>query len=131
MIAPMKFKVMTPTALACEGDAVTISVPTVSGWWTFLPRHRDMVTIVVPGVLTWKGTDNVVIKVAIDEGILTKRKGSITVASRHAAVGTTIEELHRIIADQFAKENEKEKRMHSVIALLEGDFLRRFVGPFS
>ena len=128
MTGAMRLRVLTPSALLCETEATKVHVQTVSGWWTFLPAHRDMVTLVVPGILTCTGPAEAVLLIAMSEGLLAKRKGDVTLSVRHAVSGGTAEELLRIVKEQYTGEDDAEAGMARIIARLESDFVRCFVG---
>jgi F-type H+-transporting ATPase subunit epsilon len=120
-------QIVTPLDTAWTGTCGKVSVQTTGGWWTFLPRHREMVALVVPGIVTAWLADGGEILVAVDEGLLTKRGPDLTIATRHAAVGRNAEDLKKEAGRQFAEARAGEELMQQVIGRLETDFIRCFV----
>lgn len=45
-------KVITPKKLAFEKDVISITVPTVAGELTILPKHSDLLSLLKEGVIT-------------------------------------------------------------------------------
>jgi F-type H+-transporting ATPase subunit epsilon len=126
MNAAMQVRIMTPLEVVWEGDCARVSVQTSSGWWTLLPRHREMVAIVVPGIVSAWLPDGTEMLVATDGGILTKRGRDLSIATRRAAVGASEADLRTVVDRQFAEARKHEQAMQQVIGRLETDFIGSF-----
>ncbi|MBI4977934.1 MAG: hypothetical protein HZC28_10640 [Spirochaetes bacterium] len=122
----MKLKIMMPLSVLLETDARKVSVKTVSGWWTFLPRHTDMVTLLLPGVLEYVDASDAVRYAALDEGVAVKQAMSLMMTVRHAVVGEQRDALEKVIAEQYRTVIAEEKDIREMTAKIEADFLRQF-----
>ena len=124
----MILKVVMPVSSIPVVEVVNVCVKTEEGWWTFLPRHADMVTVLVPHVMACKLADGGELLFALDDGILVKKGREVTVAVRHAASGKNPAELENTIKEEFFRVDELEQRMRAVISRLQADFFRFFTG---
>ncbi len=106
--------------------ATRVRVKTVSGWWGFMPQHRDIVTLVLPGIVTCSQGKGRFLFVAVDEGILTKSKERLTLAVRKAASGPSTAALERIVLEEYKAADEHAAHTKQIIARLEADFLKCF-----
>jgi F-type H+-transporting ATPase subunit epsilon len=64
---------------------------------------------------------------AVDEGILVKCGAEVLVSTRNAAQGADLGQLQKLIREQFAALDEREKQTRSALAKIEADFVRRFM----
>jgi F-type H+-transporting ATPase subunit epsilon len=122
----MNVTIETPSWSFDTVRATKVRVRTVSGWWGFLPRHRDTVTLVSPGIATIDRETGGPLFVAIDGGVLTKVKENLTLVVSRAATGPTTADLERIVGGEYAASDEREAHTRRIIARLEADFLRSF-----
>jgi F-type H+-transporting ATPase subunit epsilon len=124
----MRLNVILPASVMPAIEVVDIHVKTTEGWWTFLPRHADMVTVIVPHVMTCKRTDGGTVLFALDDGLLVKNGPVVTVAVRHASSGKDSAELETTVKDDFVRADEQEQKMRLIISRLQADFSRFFTG---
>jgi F-type H+-transporting ATPase subunit epsilon len=96
------------------------------GSFAILPRHVDMTTALVAGILIYEIKDGGERFLALDGGILVKKGDEVSIATRMAVKG----ELGalKVTVDRFTSEvDERERKTRSAVAKLEADFVRRFV----
>ena len=53
MPAPISFELVTPAGLIFSEDVYKVLLPTASGQIGVLPHHRPLITLVVPGVISF------------------------------------------------------------------------------
>ncbi|MEZ4601081.1 MAG: F0F1 ATP synthase subunit epsilon [Syntrophotaleaceae bacterium] len=125
----MRLKVFTPTGVVFDREVAGIVAEGSNGHFGLRPRHIDFVSDLVPGLLRLQmelpnGDEEYI---AVDRGLLIKQ-GDDVLVSVHDAVGEApLEELMEIVNSRFATLNDKERAVHSALARLEADFLRRFM----
>ena len=53
----MRLQIVTPVKLIKEVDTSSVTLPTVSGEITILPKHQPILTLLVEGIVTYKMAD--------------------------------------------------------------------------
>jgi len=79
-----------------------------------------------PGILTYETKTEGEVYLAVDEGVLVKAGSEVLVSVRNAIGGMDLGELHKAIEREFLNLDEQEKSVRSVLAKLEGGFIRSF-----
>ena len=123
----MRLRILLPTEVLVDEAVAKVVSEAENGAFCLLPRHRDFVTALVPGILTFLDTNQIEGFVAIGEGILVKSGPDLSVSTRNAVRGTDLGILRDLVARRFGILNEKERIARSAIAKLEADFARRFI----
>ncbi len=100
-----------------------------NGQFCLLPRHIDMVSVLVPGLLSYVkdrdgGPRNFS---AVAEGLLVKCGSEVLVATVNAVRGPNLGQLREIVTRQFKTLSDQEKQARSALAHLEANFIRRFL----
>lgn len=123
---PMNLKILLPYQVFAEiSDVKRIVVETPKGSYGLLPHRLDCTTILSPGILTYE-TDKEEVFLAIDEGIMVKTGYDVLISTRNAIGGEALGQLHKSVEEVFLNIDEQEKKVRSVIAKLETNFIRRF-----
>jgi F-type H+-transporting ATPase subunit epsilon len=79
-----------------------------------------------PGILIYETAAEGEVCLAVDEGVLVKTGREVLVSVRNAIGGTDLGELHKAVEQEFLNLDAQEKSVRSVLAKLEGGFIRRF-----
>ena len=125
----MRLRVLLPfQVLADVTDVLRIVAQTSVGSFGLLPHRLDCVTALVPGILSYELAGHGEVFLALDEGVLIKTGADVTVSARRAIGGANLEHLRDAIAREFVLLDAQEHELRSVMARLEGGFLRRFAG---
>ena len=95
------------------------------GHFCVLPRHVDLVTVLVPGLLSYVREDGNEAVVAVDHGVLVKVGDEIRVACERAQSASDPETAARAVREHFDVQSEREKRARATLARLEVDMVRR------
>ncbi len=123
----MNLKISTPTELIVEKTGVErMVVETVSGSLGILPLRLDAVACLVPGVLSFETNEGECF-VAVDEGILVKTGSDVNISVKNAVIGQELGTLERIVREQFSVRSEQEKKIRSMLAKLEVEFIRNLM----
>lgn len=123
----MRLKVLLPFQVFAEKIGVLrIVAETHEGSFGLLPNRLDCVAALVPGVLVYETEAEGEVFLAVDEGLLVKTGKEVLVSVRNAIGGTEPERLREAVEQEFLTLNEHEQGVRSVLARMEGDFIRRF-----
>jgi len=123
----MNLKVLLPFQIFAEKTGVSrIVAETAEGSFGLLPHRLDCVAALVPGILIYQTESDAEVLVAVDEGVLVKTGPDVLVSVRRAIGGMDLGQLRASVEKEFLTQDEREQSVRSVMAKLEGGFLRRF-----
>jgi F-type H+-transporting ATPase subunit epsilon len=123
----MLLKVLLPKKVLVEEKVRKVVAEGKDGSFCLLPRHVDFVSALVPGLLEYETAVGEEFYLAVDEGILVKCGAEVLVSTRNAVQGADLGQLQKLIREQFAALDEREKQTRSALAKIEADFVRRFL----
>ena len=124
----MRLRILLPFRVFFEAEDVSrIVAETPSGFFGIWPRRLDCVATLVSGVFSYESRKDGECFLAIDEGLLVKVGGEVTVAVRNAIRGARLGELRQTVEREFSKLDEREKAARLALAKLESTFVRRFL----
>lgn len=122
----MTLKILLPERVVLDETVDKVVAEGPEGSFGLLPRHIDYVSPLVPGILSYTHDEEETF-LAVDEGVLVKCGDDVLVSVRDAVLGPDLESLHATVRDQFTERREQEKAMHSALAKLESEVVRRFM----
>jgi len=122
----MKLTVTTPESVVVAADDVAaLRAEDASGWFGLRPGHADLVAVLVPSVISWRGGDEVEHYVAVRGGVLTVADGErIDVATRQAVAGNDYDTLDAALASAVEAAHEEESRARTEAIGLEATAVR-------
>jgi F-type H+-transporting ATPase subunit epsilon len=121
----MTLKILLPERVVLDETVDKVVAESPQGSFGLLPRHVDFVAPIVPGLLSYT-QDEAESFVAVDEGVLVKCGAEVLVSVRDAVVGPDLNALEGTVRDRFDERREQEKAMHTALAKLEAEVVRRF-----
>jgi F-type H+-transporting ATPase subunit epsilon len=122
----MHLKILLPFKVFAEkGDVSSIVAETHHGSFGLLPRRRDCVAALAPGILTYETAADGEVFVAVDQGVLVKTGADVLVSVRRATGGPDLGQLRALVAQEFLELDKQEQSVRSVVAKLETGLLRR------
>ncbi len=125
----MRLRVLLPFQVFADApDVVRIVAETSVGSLGLLPHRLDCVASLVPGILSYESPGRGEVYLAVDEGVLLKAGADVLVSVRRAIGGAGLGELREAVVREFAALDAQERELRTVMARLEGGFLRRFAG---
>ncbi|MFW6438273.1 MAG: F0F1 ATP synthase subunit epsilon, partial [Armatimonadota bacterium] len=115
----MNLKIVTPSRVVVDTRVEKVTVQGQEGSRTYLPRHIDFVTAVIPSVMSWQPADGEEQFAAVDEGIIVKAGDEILVSTTYAVHGPGLGQLRETVEGQFEQRGEREKSARTALAKLE------------
>lgn len=123
----MRLKLLTPTETVMDEVVVKINAEGPNGLFCLLPRHRDWVATLVPGILGLTTPDGGEAFVAVDQGVLVKCGHEVLVSVRRAVRDGDLAGLRQVVETRFRRYDDQEKAARSAVARLEAGVIRRFL----
>lgn len=124
----MNLKISIPSEVVLEKTGVVrIVAESPNGFFGLLPARLDCTACLVPGILLFETQEEGERFVAVDEGLLVKVGPNVHVSVRNAVIANELGTIQQIIKDQILARSEQEKRMRSMLAKLESDFIRNLM----
>lgn len=123
----MQLRILLPANVLLDEPVTKVVAEGADGSFCLLPKHRDFVTSLVPGIVTYVDASGTESFVAVSEGVLTKSGPKVLVSTRRASRNEQLGELQRLVREDFQKLDERERVAQTVMARLEADFMRRFL----
>jgi F-type H+-transporting ATPase subunit epsilon len=123
----MKLTVTTPTEVLAEADVAKVKAESRDGAFTLLPLHVDIVSALVPGILSYSNTDGEESFMAVDEGILVKCGDDVSVSCMNGTIGEDLAALRDAVEERFENVDEDSRRRRTAMIRLETRFARRYL----
>ncbi len=123
----MHLKILLPTEIFFDQTVNKITAEGENGLFCILPRHRDFVTALVPGLVRIDPDTGETLYAAIDQGVLIKCLDEVSIATRNAVMGPDLGQLQETVSREFSHLDEKERTARSAVARLEAGFIRQFL----
>ena len=108
----MRLKVLLPSEVFVDEEAVKIIAEAENGSFCLKPRHVDFVSALAPGLLFFISENGIENMLAVDEGTLVKCGNEVLISVRNAVRGTKLSELKKTIeASQTKNFSSKLKKL--------------------
>jgi len=122
----MNLKVLLPFRIFADKTGVSrIVAETREGSFGLLPHRLDFAAALAPGILIYENETEGEVYVAVDQGVLVKTGLDVLVSVRNAIGGTDLGQLREAVEREFMNLNQREQNVRSLMAQMEGDFIRR------
>jgi F-type H+-transporting ATPase subunit epsilon len=122
----LRLKIFHPSDRFLDEEVSKVVAEGPAGSFGILPRHLDMTSALVPGILSFWTSRGKEMFLAVNGGILVKQGEYVFVATRMAVAGD-LGALNKTVSEFLRDVDEKERQTRSAVAKLEADFVRRFV----
>jgi F-type H+-transporting ATPase subunit epsilon len=120
----MDLKILLPYRIFAEIKNVSsIVAETSGGSFGFLPQRLDCVTVLVPGIFSYKTDKEYYL--AVDEGLLVKAGAQVLVSVRNAVGGVELGKLADTVKNEFKNIDDSEEKVRYMVSKLENGFLSR------
>ncbi len=123
----MILTIFVPTDQVLEQQVRKIKIQTPHGNLTLLPRHIDLVTVLLPGILSYETEDGTERFVAVDHGYMVKQGHKVRVSTINALHGPQLGDLERAVRIEFRELDEEERQARRALAEIEAHFVRRYL----
>ena len=123
----MRLEVLLPYRVFVDKiDVFRIVAETREGSFGLLPRRRDCVAALVPGILTYESEADGEAFVAVDEGVLVKIGDVVRVSVRRATGGVDLARLRDAVQRDYLTLDALELGARAATQKLESGFVGRF-----
>lgn len=123
----MRLELLLPFRVFADVTEVSrIVAETHDGSFGLLPRRRDCVAALVPGILTYQSEADGEVFVAVDQGVLTKIGDHVRVAVRRASRGSDLAQLRDAVRRDYLTLDALEQGARTATRKLESGFVQRF-----
>ncbi len=123
----MQLKVQIPGEIFINEPVQKIIAEASNGFFCLKPQHIDLVTALVPGLITYVAEDGTERILASDEGILVKCGSEVLISTFSAVLGKDLNTLREAVTNYFTIQNEEERLARAAAARLETGIVRRFI----
>ena len=125
----MRLKTLTPSGIVVDEHVNRVRFDAQDGSFTFLPKHADFATVIVPGLVSFEIADGEKagkeVYMACDRGMLVKANATVLLSVRRAVISENLAELSYTITEEFKKDEENRKAVNVAMARLENGLTRR------
>jgi len=121
----LRLLVLLPHRVFLDQEVTAVNAEGGEGAFGILPRHIDLATALVAGLLSYRTADGDERFIATDGGILVKRGDQVLVSTRHAFAGEELGTLRNKVAGELGQLDDHERKVRSAVAYLEHDLARR------
>ncbi|MBK7061286.1 MAG: F0F1 ATP synthase subunit epsilon [Rubrivivax sp.] len=122
----MKLDILLPAQrLLRRTDVLRIVAETADGSFGLLPRRRDCVAALAPGIFSFETAADGEVFVAVDDGVLIKAGADVVVSVRRAMIGADLGTLRAAVEREFRAEDELARQLREAMDKLEIAFLTR------
>lgn len=123
MSETFELTLLLPDRVLLSTSASRLGGEAENGSFVVLPRHVDFATALVPGILYYQQGESQHF-VAIGSGLLVKREATVWVSVLQAIQSDDLEQLDRVIEQEFRQLDEREKQAQTALTRLEVSFMR-------
>jgi F-type H+-transporting ATPase subunit epsilon len=104
--------VTTPAKVLAEADnVVSVRAEDESGSFGILPGHSDLLTVLTPSVVHWRGADGATSFCAVRGGVFTVSAGrNVAVACREGVVSDSLQDLEAKVRAVRAQQLEDDHK---------------------
>lgn len=126
MQAYMHLSVLLPFAVFIDvADVTRIVIETHGGALGLLPHRLDCAAALATGILSYTSAAQGEFCLAVDEGVMIKTGVDVQVSVRRAFAGPDLVQLRSAVEQQFKALDAEERKVRSVMAGLDAEFMRQ------
>jgi F-type H+-transporting ATPase subunit epsilon len=122
----LELEVLAPDGVVLRVRARAVRAADASGQFGLRPGHEAFLTVLVPGLLTFRGEDGREHFVAVDGGLLRVEGRAVTVVTRDAVAADRLEDVAAATAAMLEGRRREERTARAEFAELEALLLRQF-----
>jgi F-type H+-transporting ATPase subunit epsilon len=111
--------VTTPTRVIVDEPVRSLQAEDPTGRFGVEPGHEHFLTTTVPSILLYRPVGGGEKYVAVDRGTLRVMPKRVQVATRHAVASDNLDELERVVEEEFEKQSETHRRAGQSFAEIE------------
>ncbi len=124
----MNLRILLPFEIFTnKSNVLRIVAESQGGSFGILPRRRDCVAALAPGILTFETDQDGEVFVAVDEGVLVKTGDDVRVSVRRALGGVGLDQLRESVEHEFRTLSDQQRKVRTVVAKMEGALVQGMV----
>ncbi len=121
-----KLSIVTPTKIL-EKYITYIRLKDETGFFGILKGHTNFLTVLVPSLCYYTDVNDKEVFLAVDEGILSVREGTVTITSKEVFESDNAEKLAEIIENTLTKRDESEIAFRGMFEGIERSFMEKTI----
>ena len=121
-----KLSIVTPTKIM-EKEITYIRLKDETGFFGILKGHTNFLTVLVPSLCYYTDVNGKEVFLAVDEGILSVREGTVTITSKEVFESDSAEKLAEIIENTLTKRDESEIAFRGMFEGIERSFMEKTI----
>lgn len=122
----IKLNIVTPTNIT-EKEITYIRLKDETGFFGILKGHTNFLTVLVPSLCYYTDVNGREVFLAVDEGIVSVREGTVTITSKEVFESDNAEKLAKIIETTLAKRDESEIAFRGMFEGIERSFMEKTI----
>ena len=103
----MKVRILTPTDVVLEAEAVHVTAEDPTGSLGIRPGHVPLVTPLVPGIVLVRESGGGERFAAVNGGVMVVTGDAVDIVSRRAVAGTDVRRLEETALAEFEKDDSE------------------------
>ncbi len=111
--------VTTPTRVLVDEPVRSVQAEDASGRFGIEPGHEHFLTTTVPSIVLYRPVVGGETCIAVDHGTLRVTPQRVQIATRQAVASDDLDELERIVEEEFEKQRETDRRAGKSFAEIE------------
>lgn len=115
----MQLIVTTPTRVIVDEPVRSVQAEDASGRFGIEPGHEHFLTTTVPGILMYRPSTGGEQYAAVDRGALRVTPDCVQLATRQAVASGDLDELERVVEQQFERERDVHREALTSFADME------------
>ncbi len=115
----MQLIVTTPTRVIVDEPVRSVQAEDASGRFGIEPGHERFLTTTVPAILMYRPSTGGEEYVAVDRGTLRVTPDRVQLATRQAVASGNLDELERVVEQQFERERDVHREALTSFADME------------
>jgi F-type H+-transporting ATPase subunit epsilon len=121
----MRIRAMTPSEIVVDAEVLKVIAEGPRGSFCLLPRHQDLVALLVPGLLSFVSPENRETFLATDEGLLVKTGAEVRVTSWKIVLAGNLGAVRDALRRYLEERSGREHQARLALARLEAEFVHR------
>jgi len=123
----MRLTVMTPTRVVVDEPVRSVQAEDASGRFGIEPGHERFLTTTVASLVIYRPTGGGERYVAVDHGTLRVTPERVQLATRQAVLSDDLDELERVVEEQYERQRESHRRTGRSFADIELNAWRKLM----
>ncbi|OQY99162.1 MAG: hypothetical protein B6D35_09985 [Candidatus Brocadia sp. UTAMX2] len=124
--ASFPLNIVTPAKIV-KKDITYIRLKDETGFFGILKGHANFLTVLAPSLVYYTDSNGKEIFLAIDEGLLSVREGTVTITSKEVFESDDAEKLAEIIDNTLAKRDKSEMAFREMFEGIERSFMEKTI----